>query len=60
VGIIVPVLLGSDTEIPEALREFEAIRIDRPEQIEEIANGVARRSVGPGSAVNFTRQSTRK
>jgi len=55
VGIIVPVLLGSDIDIPDALRDFKAIRIDRPEQIEEVANGVARRSFGPGTADNLKR-----
>ena len=55
VGLIVPVLLGSDADLPEALRDFKAIRIDRPEQIEKVANGVARRSFGPGAADNLER-----
>jgi hypothetical protein len=55
VGVIVPVLVGSSAAVPEALKDYKAIRIDRPEQIVEVANGFANLSFGPGIADKLKR-----
>jgi len=55
VGVIVPVLVGSSTAVPEALKDYKAIRIDRPEQIGEVANGVTNLSFGLGTADKLKR-----
>lgn len=55
VGIIVPILLGSNADMPQALRDFKAIRIEHTEQIEEVANDLARRSFGAGTPDNLKR-----
>ena len=45
VGIIVPILLGSETELRELLHDYQAVRVDSLEEIEAVAEQIIEKSI---------------